>query len=68
MHLFEGVTAVIFCASLSDYDQLLFEDETKNRMIDTKELFEWILKLPYFKVFSLTSIPIIYNQIPMMLL
>ena len=33
------------------YDQTLFEDENKNRMIGTKELFEWVLKQPCFEVF-----------------
>ncbi|GAU26687.1 hypothetical protein TSUD_314640, partial [Trifolium subterraneum] len=49
IHLFEGVTAVIFCAAISEYDQTLFEDESKNRMMETKELFEWILKQPCFE-------------------
>ncbi|CAK9143736.1 unnamed protein product [Ilex paraguariensis] len=49
IHLFEGVTAVIFCAAISEYDQTLFEDENKNRMMETKELFNWILKQPCFE-------------------
>nr|GMD92402.1 guanine nucleotide-binding protein alpha-1 subunit isoform X1 [Ipomoea batatas] len=49
IHLFEGVTAVIFCAAISEYDQTLFEDENKNRMMESKELFEWILKQPCFE-------------------
>ncbi|XP_050219532.1 guanine nucleotide-binding protein alpha-1 subunit [Mercurialis annua] len=49
IHLFEGVTAVIFCAAISEYDQMLFEDENKNRMMETKELFEWVLKQPCFE-------------------
>ncbi|XWS72370.1 hypothetical protein CRYUN_Cryun02cG0034300 [Craigia yunnanensis] len=49
IHLFEGVTAVIFCAAISDYDQTLFEDEQKNRMMETKELFDWVLKQPCFE-------------------
>lgn len=49
IHLFEGVTAVIFCASISEYDQTLFEDENKNRMMETKELFDWVLKQPCFE-------------------
>ncbi|KAG5103494.1 hypothetical protein JHK84_048463 [Glycine max] len=60
IHLFEGVSAVIFCAAISEYgiditlpfryDQTLFEDENRNRMMETKELFEWILKQPCFEV------------------
>lgn len=49
IHLFEGVTAVIFCAAISEYDQTLFEDETKNRMMETKDLFEWVLKQTCFE-------------------
>ncbi|OVA10339.1 Guanine nucleotide binding protein (G-protein) [Macleaya cordata] len=49
IHLFEGVTAVIFCAAISEYDQMLFEDESKNRMMETKELFDWVLKQPCFE-------------------
>ncbi|XP_038983078.1 guanine nucleotide-binding protein alpha-1 subunit isoform X2 [Phoenix dactylifera] len=49
IHLFEGVTAVIFCAAISEYDQMLFEDETKNRMMETKELFDWVLKQSCFE-------------------
>jgi guanine nucleotide-binding protein subunit alpha len=49
IHLFEGVTAVIFCAAISEYDQTLFEDESKNRMMETKEMFEWVLKQTCFK-------------------
>ncbi|KAL5144776.1 Guanine nucleotide-binding protein alpha-1 subunit [Glycine soja] len=49
IHLFEGVTAVIFCAAISGYDQTLYEDENKNRMMETKELFEWVLKQPCFE-------------------
>ncbi|GKV00040.1 hypothetical protein SLEP1_g12800 [Rubroshorea leprosula] len=49
IHLFEGVTAVIFCVAISDYDQTLFEDEHKNRMMETKELFDWVLKQPCFE-------------------
>ncbi|KAL3650716.1 guanine nucleotide-binding protein subunit alpha [Castilleja foliolosa] len=49
IHLFEGVSAVIFCAAISEYDQTLFEDDNKNRMMETKELFEWVLKQPCFE-------------------
>ncbi|KAK4783569.1 hypothetical protein SAY86_007943 [Trapa natans] len=49
IHLFEGVSAVIFCAAISEYDQTLFEDERKNRIMETKELFEWVLKQPCFE-------------------
>lgn len=59
IHLFEGVTAVIFCAAISEYDQTLFEDENKNRMMETKELFEWVLKQ---KCFEKTSFMLFLNK------
>eukprot|EP00456_Euglypha_rotunda_P067603 TRINITY_DN5865_c0_g1_i1.p1 TRINITY_DN5865_c0_g1~~TRINITY_DN5865_c0_g1_i1.p1 ORF type:complete len:301 (+),score=54.47 TRINITY_DN5865_c0_g1_i1:86-904(+) len=34
LHCFSGVTAVLFVAALSEYDQVLFEDEETNRMIE----------------------------------
>ncbi|MCO5606507.1 hypothetical protein L7F22_060695 [Adiantum nelumboides] len=49
IHLFDGVTAIIFCAALSEYDQTLLEDEKKNRMMETKELFAWLLQQPWFE-------------------
>ncbi|KAI4377019.1 hypothetical protein MLD38_014715 [Melastoma candidum] len=49
IHLFEGVSAVIFCAAISEYDQTLLEDENKNRMMETKKIFEWVLKQPCFE-------------------
>lgn len=33
IHFFEGVTAIIFVAALSEYDQRLFEDASQNRMV-----------------------------------
>jgi guanine nucleotide-binding protein subunit alpha len=32
IHCFEDVTAIIFMVAISEYDQVLFEDETVNRM------------------------------------
>ena len=43
IHCFEDVTAVIFVAAISEYDQKLFEDGATNRMIEALELFEEIV-------------------------
>jgi len=48
IHCFENVTAIIFCASLSAYDQLLAEDEDTNRMKESLNLFEALCNNPFF--------------------
>jgi len=48
IHCFEGVTAVIFVAALSEYDQKLFEDVSTNRMVEALDLFEEICNNTFF--------------------
>lgn len=48
IHCFEGVTAVIFVAAVSEYDQKLFEDASTNRMVEALELFDEICNNIYF--------------------
>jgi guanine nucleotide-binding protein G(i) subunit alpha len=38
IHCFDGVTAVIFVASLSEYDQVLYEDHSVNRMVRATQI------------------------------
>jgi len=40
IHCFEEVTAVMFVASLSEYDQMLYEDQNVNRMTEALNLFD----------------------------
>ena len=54
IHCFDSVTAIMFIASLSEYDQVLSEDRTRNRMKESMDLFEGINNLPWFR-----DIPII---------
>lgn len=63
IHCFEEVTAIIYLVGLSEfvflnwifsnilsrYDQVLFEDETQNRMMESLLLFEEIVNLKYFR-------------------
>src|SRR5690606_5469629 len=49
IHCFDSVTAVIFCAALSEFDQVLREDESQNRMKETLLLFEDICNSPWFR-------------------
>jgi len=48
IHCFQGVTAVIFCVGLSEYDQKLFEDNTQNRMVESMLLFDEICNSRWF--------------------
>ena len=49
IHCFDCVTAVLFCASLSEYDQTLREDDTQNRMKESLLLFDEICNSPWFR-------------------
>nr|AAL11437.1 G-protein alpha subunit 1 [Phytophthora palmivora] len=48
IHCFEDVTAVIFVAALSEYDQSLYEDASTNRMIEAITLFDEIINNKFF--------------------
>ncbi|CAG9538873.1 unnamed protein product [Cercopithifilaria johnstoni] len=48
IHCFEDVNAVIFIAAISQYDQVLFEDENTNSMIESIRLFESICNSRWF--------------------
>jgi len=48
IHCFEHVTAILFVASLSEYDQNLFEDENTNRMHEAVALFDEIINSKWF--------------------
>lgn len=46
---FDSVTVVLFCAALSEYDQMLREDPTTNRMKESLVLFDEIVNSPWFR-------------------
>jgi len=48
IHCFEGVTAVLFVAAISEYDQVCFEDDTTNRMVEALTLFDDIANSRWF--------------------
>ncbi|KAI8895177.1 guanine nucleotide binding protein, alpha subunit [Globomyces pollinis-pini] len=48
MHCFENVTAIVFLVAISEYDQVLVEDETTNRMTEALTLFESICNSRWF--------------------
>lgn len=48
IHCFEGITAVLFVLAVSEYDQMLFEDECVNRMHEAIMLFDTLLNSRWF--------------------
>ncbi|KAH6897851.1 heterotrimeric G-protein alpha subunit, GPA3-like protein [Coprinopsis sp. MPI-PUGE-AT-0042] len=68
IHCFENVTSIIFCAALSDYDQVLREDKTQNRMVESLTLWEsvvnsrWFLRTSF--ILFLTKIDVFKNKLP----
>lgn len=59
IHCFDDVTAVIFVAALSEFDQVLFEDATANRMTEAVDLFGDICNN---KVFESSSMILFLNK------
>jgi len=59
IHCFDQVTAVIFVAAISEYNQVLYEDNTMNRITEALLLFEEIANSKWFKQ---TSIILFLNK------
>jgi tRNA U34 5-carboxymethylaminomethyl modifying GTPase MnmE/TrmE len=53
IHCFENVTAVLYVAAISEYDQVLYEDDTTNRLHESLTLFQEICESPWFQETSL---------------
>eukprot|EP01029_Cantina_marsupialis_P026587 TRINITY_DN718_c0_g1_i1.p1 TRINITY_DN718_c0_g1~~TRINITY_DN718_c0_g1_i1.p1 ORF type:complete len:371 (-),score=71.29 TRINITY_DN718_c0_g1_i1:290-1402(-) len=53
IYCFDDVTAVIFVASLSEYDQMLYEDNQQNRMTEAIHLFSEICNSRWFEKTSM---------------
>ncbi|TFK31206.1 heterotrimeric G-protein alpha subunit, GPA3-like protein [Crucibulum laeve] len=70
IHCFESVTSIIFCTALSEYDQVLLEEQTQNRMRESLMLFESIINSWWFLQMSiilfLNKIDIFKNKLPKM--
>lgn len=53
IHCFQDITAVLFVLAVSEYDQMLFEDERVNRMHEAMMLFDslcnskWFINTPF---------------------
>eukprot|EP00301_Raphidiophrys_heterophryoidea_P020056 c4844_g1_i1.p1 GENE.c4844_g1_i1~~c4844_g1_i1.p1 ORF type:complete len:349 (+),score=60.89 c4844_g1_i1:267-1313(+) len=53
IHCFDNVQAVLFVVAMSEYDQVLYEDESQNRMKEALSLFAEICNSRYFKSTSM---------------
>ncbi|KAI9023059.1 heterotrimeric G-protein alpha subunit, GPA3-like protein [Phycomyces nitens] len=60
IHCFEGVTLIIFCVALSEYDQVLLEEASQNRLIESLVLFDSVVNSRWF---LRTSIVLFLNKI-----
>jgi len=48
IHCFDHVNVVIFVAAISEFDQVLFEDDQQNRMQESIDLFQQIVNSKWF--------------------
>jgi len=48
MHCFDNVSLIIFVVAMDQYDQVMYEDLTKNRMTDALELFRSVALNKFF--------------------
>ncbi|KAF8565071.1 hypothetical protein P879_05794, partial [Paragonimus westermani] len=59
IHCFENVTSIIFLVALSEYDQVLVENNNENRMEESLLLFRTIVN---YQCFQTTSIILFLNK------
>ncbi len=59
IHCFEKVTALLFVSAISEYDEVLYEDNTVNRMVESINLFSEICSSKWF---TETSIVLFLNK------
>jgi len=59
INCFDDVKAILFLVSLAGYDQVMFEDSTKNRMHEELELFD---QITHYEIFKNTPIFLLLNK------
>jgi guanine nucleotide-binding protein G(i) subunit alpha len=68
IHNFESVTSIIFCTALSEYDQVLLEERSQNRMAESLVLFESVINSRWFLrtsiILFLNKIDVFKNKLP----
>ena len=60
IHCFESVTSIIFCTALSEYDQVVLEEASQKRMVESLVLFKSVVNSRWF---LRTSIILFLNKI-----
>lgn len=60
IHCFDNVTLIIFCVALSEYDQVLLEENSQNRLEELLTLFDSVVNLRWF---ARTLIVLFLNKI-----
>ncbi|SCU84394.1 LADA_0D01464g1_1 [Lachancea dasiensis] len=60
IHCFDNVTLIIFCVSLSEYDQTLLEDKNQNRLEESLILFDSVVNSRWF---ARASVVLFLNKI-----
>lgn len=60
INCFDNVTLIIFCVALSEYDQVLLEENSQNRMAESLVLFDSIINSRWF---ARTSVVLFLNKI-----
>jgi len=60
---FESVTAILFIASTSEYDQVLLEDRRTNRLEESRKIFDTIVNN---KIFALISVILFLNKMDLL--
>ncbi|SCU89580.1 LAFA_0E19262g1_1 [Lachancea sp. 'fantastica'] len=60
IHCFDNVTLIIFCVSLSEYDQTLLEDKSQNRLEESLILFDSVVNSRWF---ARASVVLFLNKI-----
>jgi len=63
IHCFENVTSIIFCVALSEYDQVLLEESSQNRMMESLVLFDSVVNSRWF---MRTSIILFLNKVDLL--
>lgn len=68
IHSFENVTTVMFVAAISEYNQVLYEDNRVNRQDEAVQLFraqletDWFLKVPF--ILFLNKVDLFREKLP----